>query len=109
MLLQKNLKASGAVALKQALSVADLGDTTEAAAPAAFAGATQLEETAGFSSADPLINGTAKIGTAVRAHGLANELRHLNFEKVRVPAETNMCIICYPPTKSCLTGAIARL
>ena len=108
MLLQKNVEASGGAPLKQALSVADLY-TTVAAGPAASAGATQLEATAGLTSADPLINGTAKIGTVVRTHGLANELRHLNFDKVRVPAGTNLCIILYPPTTSCSAGYFVRL
>ena len=36
------------------------------------------------SAADPLLNGTARTGTVVRIHGLANELRRLNFEKVGV-------------------------
>ena len=69
--------------MKQSLQVDNLGDTTVSDAPAATAGATQLEETACLSSADPLHNGTAKIGTLVRMHGLTNEFRHLNFEKVR--------------------------
>jgi hypothetical protein len=79
MLLQKNIAASGGAALKQALSVADL-DTTVAAAPAAAAEAIQVEGSAAYS----LLNGTARTGTVVRIHGLANELRRLNFEKVGV-------------------------
>ena len=51
-----------------------------AAAPAAAADAIQVEG----SAADPLLNGTARTGTVVRIHGLANELRRLNFEKVGV-------------------------
>ena len=87
MLLQKNIEAStGALLKKTSSATASLA--TGATAPAAAADAIQVEG----SAADPLLNGTARTGTVVRIHGLTDELRRLNFDKVRLLVKTVLCV-----------------
>jgi hypothetical protein len=82
-LLQKSFEASEGVAQNKTSS-ATASLATGATAPAAAPDAVQVEG----SAADSLLNGTAKTGTVVRVHGLTNEYRRLNFDKVGVLVKT---------------------
>ena len=86
-LLQKNFEASAGAPLKKTSSDA-ASVVTVAAAPAAAADAIQVEG----SASDPLLSGTARTGTLVRIHGLTDELRRFNFDKVSVLLKTVLCV-----------------
>ena len=105
MLLQKNIEASeGATLNKTSSSPASLA--IGATAPAAAPDAVQVEG----SAADSLLNGTAKTGTVVRVHGLTNEYRRLNFDKVGVLVKTVLCVnVCDSFTNHAFSGSGVQL
>ena len=94
--LQNSIEASGGAAVKKNLRVTS-SLTTAVAAPAAEADAIQVEG----SAADPLHNETAKTGTLVRIHGLTDELRRLNFDKVSVLVTTVLCVNFWDTFANC--------
>ena len=95
-LLLKNVEASAGASLKKSQSV-EAQSAAAVAAPAAEADAIQVEG----SAADPLHNETAKTGTLVRIHGLTDELRRLNFDKVSVLVTTVLCVNFWDTFANC--------